>query len=56
MLMIIAAVCSALRVPHFPESSEPHVFIEQMRKLKPKEVEWFNQSCTGKSSGLKIRD
>ena len=37
MLMIIAAECSALRVPRFPESSQPHVFIEQMRKLKPKE-------------------
>ena len=51
MWMIIAAVCSVLHMPHFPESSHSHVFIEQMRKLKPKEVK-----CTGKSSGLKIRD
>ena len=49
MLMLIAAVCSALRVPCFPESSQPHVFIEQIRKLKPKEVKCFNQSCTGKA-------
>ena len=52
--MIIAAECSALRVPRFPESSQPHVFIEQMRKLKPKEVKWFNQSCTGKAVAWKL--